>query len=357
MDSKHERLGVELEALALEATADEYDHLNFQLFGRRLRRPPLAWSESTTTLGCWRAQPPGITLSLALLSQYSWLTLIEVLKHEMAHQYVCEVLNVNDETAHGPAFARVCAERGIDARAAGAPTPPPEESHHAFDKIRKLLALAESANQNEAEAAMAAAQRLMLKYNLEEVGRNRTREFVVAHLGEPTGRVQESQRVLAAILHKFFFVEVLWLSVWRPKEARRGTVLEVCGTPPNVEMAQYVYAFLSESGERLWRQHKLQWAIRQDRDRRQFLAGVMTGFYKKLDEERAPRQQEGLVWVGDPQLAQHFKRRHPKTTTAYYGTSSGSEAHSHGRAAGEQLVLHRGIRGGRNAGPTKLLGR
>ncbi len=356
MNENARRLGVELEALALEAAADEYDQLNYQLFGKRLRRPPLAWTETATTLGCWRANPPSISLSLSLLTKYSWVTLIEVLKHEMAHQYVTEVLGNRDETAHGPAFARVCAERGIDARAAGTPSVSPEESHHALDKIRKLLALAESANQNEAEAAMAAAQRLMLKYNLEEVGRNRQREFVVAHLGQPTGRVQESQRVLAALLHKFFFVEVLWLSVWRPQEAKRGTVLEICGTPANVEMAEYVHAFLSDSAERLWRQHKLARGIREDRDRRRFQAGVMTGFYKKLDDERAPRQQEGLVWLGDPQLTQHFRARHPKTTTAYFGTSSGSEAHRHGRAAGERLVLHRGMHGGGNGG-TKLLGR
>lgn len=356
MHETSRRLSVELEALALEAAAEEYDQLNYLLFGSRLRRPPLSWTESETTLGCWHAVPASISLSLALLTKYSWVTLIEVLKHEMAHQYVTEILRNTDETAHGPAFARVCAERGIDARAAGTPVGTIEGSHHALDKIRKLLALAESANQNEAEAAMAAAQKLMLKYNLEEVARNRNREFVVAYLGEPTGRVQESQRVLAAIVHKFFFVEVLWLSVWRPLEAKRGTILEVCGTAPNVEMAQYVHAFLSDSAERLWRQHKQARGIRTDRDRRRFQAGVMTGFYKKLDDERAPRQQEGLVWVGDPQLTQHFRVRHPKTTTAYYGTSSGSEAHRHGRAAGEQLVLHRGIKSG-SSGNTKLLGR
>lgn len=356
MDEPHERLGVELEALALGAAAEEYDQLNYQLFGSRLRRPPLAWSESQAMLGCWRARPPGITLSLALLGKHPWVALIEVLKHEMAHQYVSEVLGITDETAHGPMFHRVCEERGIDARASGAPVAAAEDAHHALDKIRKLLALAESANQNEAEAAMAAAQRLMLKYNLDDVSRNRRRDFVVAYLGTPTGRVQEYQRVLAAVLHKFFFVEVLWLSVWRPLEAKRGTILEVCGTAPNVEMAQYVHAFLSHSADRLWLRHKLANRIRQDKDRRQFFAGVMTGFYKKLDAERAPRQQEGLVWVGDPQLTQHFRRRHPKTTTAYYGTSSGSEAHRHGRAAGEQLVLHRGVSGG-SSGSTKLLSR
>ncbi len=231
-----------------------------------------------------------------------------------------------------------------------------EAPDHAIDKIRRLLALAESANQHEAEAAMAAAQRLMLKYNLEEVQRNRVRDFVVAHLGEPTGRVQESQRVLAGILRKFFFVEVLWVSVWRPQEAKRGSVLEICGTKPNVEMAEYVHAFLSHSAERLWRQHKSARGIRQDRDRRKFHAGVMSGFYKKLDSERAPRAQEGLVWAGDSQLQAHFKLRYPKTTTAHYSSSSGSEAHSAGRAAGQDLVLHRGIQQGASGNP-RLLGR
>lgn len=350
------RLSLELENLALSAAAEEYDHLNYSLFGNRLRRPPLSWSESATTLGTWTTMPPGIALSVSLLTRYSWVTLIEVLKHEMAHQYVAEVLGKTDETAHGPAFVKVCAERGIDARAAGRPDGDSDATDHTIDKIRRLLALAESANQHEAEAAMAAAQRLMLKYNLEEVERNKMRDFVIAHLGEPTGRVQESQRVLAGILRKFFFVEVLWISVWRPREAKRGSVLEVCGTKPNVEMAEYVHAFLMHSAERLWRQHKRERQIRQDRDRRRFHAGVMSGFYRKLDAERAPRAQEGLVWVGDEQLRAHFKVRYPRTTTLHYSSSSGTEAHSAGRAAGQSLVLHRGIQQG-SSGGAKLLGR
>ncbi len=115
------RLSLELENLALQAAAEEYDQLNYSLFRNRLRRPPLSWSESSSTLGAWTTMPPGISLSVALLTRYSWVTLVEVLKHEMAHQFVCEVLGKSDETAHGPAFAKVCAERGIDARAAGNP--------------------------------------------------------------------------------------------------------------------------------------------------------------------------------------------------------------------------------------------
>ena len=36
--------------------------------------------------------------------------------------------------------------------------------------------------------------------------------------------------LLGAILGKHFFVEVIWVPVYRPLEQKRGSVLEVCGT-------------------------------------------------------------------------------------------------------------------------------
>ena len=84
--------------------------------------------------------------------------------------------------AHGPEFRRVCAERSIDARAAGAPARPAGEDH-VLDRIAKLLALAESPNEHEAQAAMSAAQRLMLKYNVEAVDRGTRAGYGFEQLG------------------------------------------------------------------------------------------------------------------------------------------------------------------------------
>ena len=53
----------------------------------------------------------------------------------------------------------------------------------------------------------------------------------IAHLGEPTGRVGEHERLVAMILGKHFFVEAIWVPVYRPLEGKRGSVLEICGTP------------------------------------------------------------------------------------------------------------------------------
>jgi hypothetical protein len=186
----------------------------------------------------------------------------------------------------------------------------------------------------------------MLKHNIEHASGAEQRDYCFAHLGKPTGRVYESQRSLAAILRTYFFVETLWVGVYRAREGKRGSVLEVCGTRANVEMAEYVFTFLNRSAEHLWQKHRAACGISSNRDRRSFAAGVMAGFYEKLAAERKSEQQRGLVWVGDPQLGAYFKRRYPRVRTVRYGTSSDSGAHAAGRQAGGKLVLHKGMSSG-----------
>jgi len=79
------------------------------------------------------------------------------LKHEMAHQFVHEVLG-EQEAPHGPAFRATCARLGIDQRAGGLPQPAQSaDQRRLLERVHKLLALAQSDNQHEAEAAAAAA--------------------------------------------------------------------------------------------------------------------------------------------------------------------------------------------------------
>ncbi len=348
-------LTAELAALALRAMARDYDQLNYDLFGEALRRPALRLSESQTQLGLWESDPPTISISRELVELQPWGVVLEVLKHEMAHQFVNQVLNV-DEAPHGPVFRKICDERGIDRAAAGAVAPASAADSSILHKVTRLLALAESGNKHEAEAAMSAAQRLMLKHNLAAKDVTEGNQFRFAHLGKPTGKVAESQRVLAAILNEFFFVEILWIDVWRALEGKRGYVLEICGKPENVELAEYVFDFLNHSAQRLWRQHREAKNIQGNRDRRRFVAGVMSGFYRKLRTQHQKNEEQGLVWLGDPALTQHFKRRYPHTRSVSYGSSSGSDAHAEGRRAGAALVLHKGVSSGPSGGRKLLRG-
>jgi hypothetical protein len=223
------------------------------------------------------------------------------------------------------------------------PVAPNDDETRVVERIAKLLALAESPNQHEAEAAMAAAQKLMLKYNLDVRADSAQRDYAHRHLGAPSGRITEGERILAMLLGRYFFVEVIWVPVYRAREGKRGSVLEICGTSANLSIAEYVHAFLTETAERLWREHKRTHSIGKDRDRRTYLAGVMTGFAEKLARQSAHHKTAGLVWIKDGDLESFFRRRHPHVRHVRHAGTRRTEAYAHGRAAGRQIVLHRGV--------------
>ena len=156
---------------------------------------------------------------------------------------------------------------------------------------------------------------------------------------------------------KFFFVEAIWVSVHRVREGTAGRVLEVCGTHANLEMASYVHDFLIQSAERLWREHQRTNDIRSDRDRRSYLLGVMRGFLEKLEAQKQLTQEEGLVWVGDSDLAAYLRRRYPRQRSMRPGLRARPEAYAHGKRAGRELVLHRGVEHGAGESGRLLVGR
>lgn len=354
----HARLSAELEAALLRALRGAYSDLNATFFKRKLSPAAIELSSAGSRLGRWIEDSRTIEIARSLVLGHGWGVVLEVLKHEMAHQFVHEVLKVRDEASHGPAFRELCERLGIDASASGIPRAggASGEDHRVLERIARLLALAESSNVNEAQAAMSAAQRLMLKHNLESVAQKAPRAYGFRHLGKPTGRVTESERLLGAILGKHFFVEVIWVPVYRPLEQKRGSVLEVCGTPANLEMAAYVHAFLSHTADKLWEEHRRALGIRGNRDRRPYLAGVMSGFLEKLNAQRHVHKEQGLVWVEDADLESFYRRRHPYIQNVRHAGTRRTEAHAHGREAGKKIVLHRPVQGG-SSGGTKLLGR
>jgi hypothetical protein len=359
------RLTTELEVALLRELRASCHDINAAYFKRGLRPAEIRLSENARRLGQWDPERRCIEMSRPLLVSKPWGVVLEVLKHEMAHQYVHEILGRTDEPAHGPAFREVCERLGIDARAAGMPhsvdrAADGEEPVKILERIAQLLALAQSSNVHEAHAATSLAQKLMLKYNLDAAALGTRHGYHFRHLGVPSGRIGESERLLSVLLGEHFFVEVIWVPVYRPFEKKRGQVLEICGTLPNLEMAAYVHAFLTESAERLWNEHKRALGIKGNRDRRTYLAGVMEGFREKLEAETKKHREHGLVWVGDADLEAYYRKRHPHIRHTRTAGQTRTEAHGAGRSAGRNLVLHRGISGAgaaRAGGPALLPGR
>ena len=129
-------------------------------------------------------------MSENLIMSYPWSVTLQVLKHEMAHQYSYEVLGQTD--AHGEGFQAACALLGVLpqyrscrivtaevlAQLTGTENKMSEGQKVLF-RIEKLLALGESSNIHEAEAALKKASLLIEKYHLQQLVSSEHSAYVV----------------------------------------------------------------------------------------------------------------------------------------------------------------------------------
>jgi predicted SprT family Zn-dependent metalloprotease len=352
--SAPEPLSTAQEAALVRELFATLKHLARTYFKDALKPAQLSLRDAEGFLGRYVHDTRSIELSRTFVHSAPWGSVVEVLKHELAHQFVLEVLR-EQEAPHGPAFRAVCARLGIDARSSGVPEPSQSpESQRVLERVHKLLALAESDNRHEAEAAAAAAQRLMLRHNLESSARPADQHYGYRHLGRITGRVSEWERRLGNLLSEHFFVEVIWVPAYRRTEQRRGSVLEAIGSAENLEIAAYVYDFLVRSAEHLWRVHKAERGIREDRERMSYFAGVMSGFAQKLATQARAHKADGLVWLPQAELSTYTRKRHPYLRTVSHAGARRGDAFTHGEQAGRSVLLHRGMKSS-GSGETRLL--
>ncbi len=335
------------EEVLLRALRWEFSSINHALLGGALKYPAFGLSDGGSKLGRWRSESRTIELSRAFIMERAWAEVREVLAHEMAHQYVSEVLGVTDETAHGPAFRRTCERMGILARAGGVLQGLPEADGEprVLRRIRKLLALAQSPNEHEARLAAARAQRLMLEHNLAEADTGRAQPYHTRQLGPVKRRFHAHEKMLGGLLAEHFFVVCIWMNGFDAKRGMSGRYLEVSGTPENLELAAYVHDFLLDTGKRLWKAHKREHGIRGDRERLRFLSGVIYGFGQQLRSQQRLNQEEGLIWLGDPGLKDYVGTIHPRLRRSRGPRIRATEAWRDGKAAGQRIVLHKPVAG------------
>jgi Protein of unknown function (DUF2786) len=344
-----------LETALLRELAESWRELASH-FPVALRPPVIALTDGGRRLGSWHRVHRTLSLSRELVLRQPWGVVREVLKHEIAHQYVDEALGIHDETAHGPAFARVCREHGIDASAAGLPAGPRGPGggrDPTLRRIVRLLALADSPNLHEAEAAMNEARRLMLVHNINAANAAVPDGYTFRHVGQVKARSDASERILAGILGRHFFVSVIWVPSYLPLQARGGYTLELCGTSANLDVAEHVHAFLTDTAARLWRDHKRTRGIRSDRERRSFCAGVMAGFDEKLGKGERQSQRQGLIRQVDAERDAYLRRRYPRIRRRNAHASLRPKAYEDGKVAGRQVELRHPMRADA-AGPRML---
>jgi len=310
---------------------------NYHYFRNSMRLPNLDLSYSEDVLGKWKGGcHRRLSISIILINNYKWEYVQEVLYHEMVHQYVEEVLGIRDGLPHGEAFTVS------------------SENHKILDKVHKLLALAQSPNEHEAQNAMTKAHEFLLKHNLSLLDEQTEWNYIYKQIGE-VGRRNPIKSIISSIISKFFFVEAIWTFGYDQHKNRSGQVLEIYGTPENVEMAEYVYDYLQNISELLWVEHKGREKINGNKHRRTFIYGLLDGFYNKLDSRVIESQSKKLVWMGDPRLKEFYRRRNPRVarSSSRYSRSC-QDTYNSGITQGRNLVIHKGIQG-KGTGQVKFL--
>lgn len=215
------------------------------------------------------------------LLHFSKKDLENIIRHELAH-YMTFILHGQIETPHGNLFKSFCKSLGWDEEIYRASLSVEEissiekEESSILRKVKKLMALATSANSNESEAAMIKSRELLLKHNLEScyLDSSDDKIFLCRLLSEK--RQNAKMHCISKILETFFVSVVFH----RGKELIH---LEVVGENTNIEIAKYVADHLNLELERLFDETKKKHpSLSGKLAKNSFFYGIAKGYCNKV---------------------------------------------------------------------------
>jgi len=307
-----------------------------------LKRPQIIVDYlSDKLLGTWDKEKRLISISVQVLEEGTYDHVIQVLKHEMAHQFVDEVLQRKDNRPHGELFDIACKTLGIDSAATFQLNKAEDKQ---LIKIEKLLALATSMNQHEAEAALAKAQELSFKYNVEYKSENFS-EYNIRPIGEIRKRIPAFEWKIMNILSEYYFVQTLKTYHQEDSEKPLLWQFEIYGTSHNIDTAEYVYYFLRNNADELWKKFRLSNGREVSRMRNSYINGLFDGFSEKLaKEQKVLKEKYQLVKLYDSKLVDFYHKCNPRISRRKVAYSAGTDVYSAGLSEGRKLNVNPGIK-------------
>ncbi len=333
------------------------EHQHICWLHRLVLRPPVfEISEDISRAGSWSAGFSSLKMAGWLIRDHGWDVVLEVLKHEMSHQYVHEVMGCSDGKPHGPAFKEACQRLGVQPQFWRATGQIPRfldgercRPQAILTKVEKLLSLAQSANEHEAALAMEKANALLRKHNISRLEQGIATDYDYLIINEGKKRISAVQRGIAAILKDFFYVKVV---IGRQFDAASGEttrVIELIGAGENLAVAEYVYFFLVKRLEALWQEYRKA-SRAAARERRSYHLGVLKGFQSKLrvQEQQAMAGQtvesNALICSQDHGLISYYHHRHPRLKMVRQrGAKVFSGSYRAGEEEGQNLIIHKAV--------------
>lgn len=350
--------------------------------------------DNTEVWGQWMPKHNTISISLRLLRDYPWDSVVQTLKHEMAHMIVDEIFikqGLDDSgKAHGELFKKACEMMGIDGSRTTSHKEKMEyklpDKEKIVSRVKKLMALGESNHKEEAQSAITKAHELMVKHNisLTEIP-DEDRRFVGRPVGHVMKKVPTYVKTLTRLISDYYFVNAIYMSKERKFGGGRDIIeryVEFYGEPHNLDVAEYVFHFLLMEGEREWNKFQKsneykdrlegvtvdeyddEYYYRTGNYRKKrraayskvaFIDGVFDGFKEKLKtREELVLEQLDLegntlpIGVNDPLLQEKYKNHYNPSSWGSSGGYGGG-GFGAGRNIGKNLTIRSGVTRGNNS--------
>lgn len=273
----------------------------------------------------------------------------DVIRHELAH-YLTWIAHGNNAQPHGPEFRAFCQSMGWGEEIYRATSCLEEEQSEVEEsavlrKIKKLMALSTSSNENESEAAMIKSQQLLLKHNIESkyVGSEDEEKMVLKRIVKQK-KTNAKMRAIATILQTFF-VSVIF------RRTAEFTCLEILGTPVNVEIAEYVASFLDVEMDRLWSLAPLKGMTAKN----SFFLGIAKGYCNKVKSLKRTHSNEesSALMVLEKQLVDVTAMVYGRLSYSSSRTGHCPASSALGQQMGKNLNINAAV-GKSSAGPLLL---
>jgi hypothetical protein len=245
-----------------------------------------------------------------LIETNPWEIVLEIFKHEMAHQYVSEYFDHAD--SHGKGFKTACDILGVHPAFAGTGSPReehlaafkgtlPEKAQTLLRRVEKLLALGQSSNESEARAASRKASYLLNKYNLDRIAKADTNASDIRYLYLHSGkkRMETIEKIILRFLEDFYFVDCVITAVYDAQTDEEYKAGVLIGKQEALVVAEYVYRFLLDTSRKLWQDFRKKNAG-QRTGKVAFDSGFMKGI--RTNHEKMFKKPEDAATPGDTSL-------------------------------------------------------
>lgn len=280
-----------------------------------------------------------------------------IIRHEIAH-YIAFMNHSGFILPHGQEFRAVCQSLGWSEDVYRATTclddgaiTPDIEDNGILRKVQKLMALASSSNQNEAEQAMIKSQQLLLKHNIDAkyVGGEEEEKVFLKRIFKQK-KENAKMRSIARILETFFVNIVYFRS--------SGFIyLEIVGSEVNIEIAEYVANFLGDELEKIWDQTRQQHqGLKGMVAKNSFFLGIAKGYCNKINSLKRQYNSDvcNALMIIEKKLIEAKAMIYPRLSSCKSNASHCHLSSALGEQAGRQLSINPAISKSSNSLPKRL---